>query len=231
MNVSPTEYVEDGSSLHHSPLYQSPRITPTGPFRKAYCPDLGAFAKLRKATISFVLSVSPHRTTRLRLDEFSCNFLFELFFLRKTCRENWSFIIFWQEQRVLHMKTYVHSCQYLAEFFLKWETFHTILVDKIKIHISRSITFSPQNRTVYETMWEKYCTARHATHNNIICRMRSACWITHTHTHTHRLRTCNTYRFSTATVVTWTRLNVTLHILCLPCWHLTASQHYDNRIT
>jgi len=32
---------------------------------------LGAFAKLRKATISFVMSVRPHRTTRFQLDGYS----------------------------------------------------------------------------------------------------------------------------------------------------------------
>jgi hypothetical protein len=32
---------------------------------------LGAFAKLRKATASVVMSVSPHGTTRLLLDGFS----------------------------------------------------------------------------------------------------------------------------------------------------------------
>ena len=32
---------------------------------------LGVVAKFRKATISFVLSVCPHRTTRLPLDGFS----------------------------------------------------------------------------------------------------------------------------------------------------------------
>jgi hypothetical protein len=34
-------------------------------------PFLDAFAKLRKVTIRFVTSVSPHVTTRLPLDEFS----------------------------------------------------------------------------------------------------------------------------------------------------------------
>ena len=32
---------------------------------------LGAFAKLRKATISFVVSVRPHGTTRFPLEGFS----------------------------------------------------------------------------------------------------------------------------------------------------------------
>jgi hypothetical protein len=37
---------------------------------------LGAFAKLRKATISFVISVRSHGTTRLPLEGFSRNFMF-----------------------------------------------------------------------------------------------------------------------------------------------------------
>jgi hypothetical protein len=50
-------------------------------------------------------------------------------------------------------------------------------VDKIKTHISCSIAFS-KNRVVYEMMWKKYGTARQATEDNIIRRMRFACWIT-----------------------------------------------------
>ena len=55
-----------------------------------HIPFLGAFEKLRKATTSFVMSVRPsfrkHGTTRLSLDGFSCNFIFEDF--SKICREN-----------------------------------------------------------------------------------------------------------------------------------------------
>jgi hypothetical protein len=50
---------------------------------------LGAFPKLRKATISFVVSgpsVRPHGTTRLALDGFSWNLIFEFFF-RKLSRK------------------------------------------------------------------------------------------------------------------------------------------------
>jgi hypothetical protein len=48
-----------------------------------------------------------------------------------------------------------------------------------------------------------------------IWRMRTACWI-HTHTHTHTLKLCNTYWFSTATMVSRTRLIVRIHIHWLP---------------
>ena len=59
---------------------------------------LGTFANLRKANISFVMSVRPsscscvrlHGTTRLSLDGFSINLIFQFFF--KVCPENQSFI-------------------------------------------------------------------------------------------------------------------------------------------
>jgi hypothetical protein len=38
--------------------------------------------------------------------------------------------------------------------------------------------FVSENRAVYEIMWEKYGTARQTTDDNIIRRMRFACWIT-----------------------------------------------------
>jgi len=53
---------------------------------------LGALAKLRKATIRFVMSVCPsvcpHRTTRLPLDGFSCN-LISRFVDRASCNDSW----------------------------------------------------------------------------------------------------------------------------------------------
>ena len=49
---------------------------------------LDVFAKLRKATIGFVMSVRPHGTTRLPLDRFSQSLVSEYFFFSKTCPEN-----------------------------------------------------------------------------------------------------------------------------------------------
>ena len=60
---------------------------------------LGAFTKLRKATISFVMSVCPsvrqHGTIRLPLDGFSWSLIYEHF--SKVCRENSNCIKIWQE--------------------------------------------------------------------------------------------------------------------------------------
>jgi len=52
---------------------------------------LGVFAKFQKVTISFLMSVCPHRTTRLPLDGFLWNLIFE-YFLKKNCQENSCFI-------------------------------------------------------------------------------------------------------------------------------------------
>ena len=60
---------------------------------------LGAFGELRKATISFAMSVRPtvcpHRTTRLSLDGFSWNLIFEDF--SKIRRKYSSVIKIWPE--------------------------------------------------------------------------------------------------------------------------------------
>jgi hypothetical protein len=82
------------------------------------------FYKLRKATISFVLSVRlsvrpsvrSHGTTRLSLDGFSWNLIFDCF--SKHCREKASVIKIVQEWRVLYMKTNIYIFFILSRPFL-----------------------------------------------------------------------------------------------------------------
>jgi hypothetical protein len=80
---------------------------------------------------------------------------------------------------------------------------------------------------------EKYGGARVATNDVTIWRIRVARWIgkascTHAHAHAQaaaitdaHTQICNTYCFSTATVVTWTRLSVTLYVHSLSCYLLS----------
>jgi hypothetical protein len=75
------------------------------------------------------------------------------------------------------MKTCAYLWQYLVEFFLEWEMFQTKVVEKIKTHILYSITFSQKSCRLWDNV-EKYGTARQATDDNIIRRMRFACWMT-----------------------------------------------------
>jgi hypothetical protein len=74
------------------------------------------------------------------------------------------------------MKTCVHLW-YLAEFFLEWEMFQTKVVIKIKTHIFCSVSTFRRSCRLWGNA-EKYGRAKQATNDNIIRRMRVACWIT-----------------------------------------------------
>jgi hypothetical protein len=80
------------------------------------------------------------------------------------------------------MKTCVHL--YLAEFFLEWEMFQTKLQTKSKHAFYAQYIFSRKSCRLWDNV-EKYGTAIQATDDNIIWRMRFACWLTKfTDTHT-----------------------------------------------
>ena len=125
------------------------------------------------------------------------------------------------------MNTFSHFWQYLAKFFLEWQMFHIKVAYKIKTHILCSITFFREPCSLWDNM-EKYGRAGEATDGNIIRRMRFARSITKaTHTPTHTLRICNTYCFSTVTMVSRTRLIVTLYVHCLSSSHsCNYNRHY-----
>jgi hypothetical protein len=99
----------------------------------------------------------------------------------------------------------------------------TKIVEKIKTHDLCSITFSRESCRLWDNV-EKYCRTGQATYYNIIRRMRFACRITKARTQTHTIR-CNTYCFSTATMVTRERLNVTLYVHWLSCLTKTYKCH------
>jgi len=128
---------------------------------------LDAFAKLRKATasscMSFYLFSRPHGTTRLPLDGFSWN-CFEYF--RKSV-ESVQVLLKSGKNNGYYMKTNVHFWLYLARFFLEWEILQTKVVEKIKIHISRSVTSFQKWCCVRDNV-ERYCRDRQATDENVV---------------------------------------------------------------
>ena len=111
------------------------------------------------------------------------------------------------------MKTIIHLW-YLAQLFLEWEMLQTNVLEKIKTHILCSITSFRKPCSLWDNV-EKYGRARQATEDNIMRRMRIERWITKA-TYTH-WELCNTYCFSTATMVARTRLNVIFTLCCLCC--------------
>jgi hypothetical protein len=98
----------------------------------------GAFAKLPKATIGFVVtvcsSVCPCGKTRLPVEGFSWHLTFEYF--SKMYTENSSIVKIWEEDRVFYVKTNMYFWSYLAQFSLEWEMFNC----RDKTHILCSIT-------------------------------------------------------------------------------------------
>jgi hypothetical protein len=108
-------------------------------------PFLHVFAKLQKATIGFViclsvrpsvhLSVHPRGTTRLLLDRFSWNLIFECF--SKTYWEIQFWLIFDKNNkyftwRCMYSDDNFHKC--LAELLVEWDIIETKVAEKIRIH-------------------------------------------------------------------------------------------------
>jgi hypothetical protein len=70
-----------------------------------------------------------------------------------------------------------------------------------------------ENHTFCEIMWSNVVQREQATDGN----MAHAQYMMYTYGYKHKIRICNTYCFSTATMVTRTHLNVTLYVYCLSC--------------
>jgi hypothetical protein len=73
----------------------------------------------------------------------------------------------------------------------------------------------------YEVMWKSIVEPGRPQMTT--WRRRIACWVTKATKYT--LRVCNTYCFSTATMVTRTRLNITLYVHCLSRYKMVVSYH------
>ena len=128
------------------------------------------------------LSVCPHGTTRLPLDGFPLNLLFEDF--GEFCRENSSFVKTGQERKVLYTKTNIYFLIISCSFLLRMKN----VADKIcrenqNTHFVFSIFFFrkcfrlPDNTENFVERGRPQMT---------IWRVNIACWIpkaTNTHTH------------------------------------------------
>jgi hypothetical protein len=106
--------------------------------------------------------------------------------------------------------------------------FSTKLIEKIKTHVLCSITFLSLIVSFMKEcrkMWWSHSGHKwrhNMAHTSSVIDKQGymqarACTRPRFRVHT---QICNTYRFSTVTVVTWTRFNVTLHVHCLSCYML-----------
>jgi hypothetical protein len=171
---------------------------------------LGAMTELRKATITFVMSVCLSLCRSAWNDLALTGYIFVkfnslLFF------ENLSINVkcYWSLTRILGA-----FCDDLFAFMIDslWFLLRMRKVSDKSCSQNKKTPFQFNgflSRKAY-CFWdnvEKYSRSRQAIDDNIIRRMRIACWIPKA---TDTLRIHNTYCFFTATVVTWTRLNSTL---------------------
>jgi len=74
----------------------------------------------------------------------------------------------------LYMNTDVQLWSYHVQFFSEWEMFHTKVVKETATHILSN--FSLENLAFYEITWGNIVEP-HRSRDNIIRRMRIACWI------------------------------------------------------
>jgi hypothetical protein len=168
--------------------------------------------KITKMTVSFVMCVCSHGTTRLPLDGFSWNLIFK-YFLR-ICLESSIFIEIWQEKWVLYMKTYVHL--YLAELFIECEMFQTTCRENQNIQFMfNNLFFSSKIVPLWDNV-EKCGTARQVKDESKIRPMPIACWITKaTDVHSEYLILIAISRLQ------WSRERASmlrLYINCQSCW-------------
>ena len=148
-----------------------------------------AFAKWRKATISFVVSACPSVCPYTRNNSAPTERIFVIFY-------TWVFFENLSRKFKFHLKLTIITgtlhedvCTYIYDnILLNFRRMRNVsdkIIEKIKTRILCSISFSPKIVPLSDNV-EKYGTARQAIDDNVIRRMRFAWWITKTtHTHTY----------------------------------------------
>ena len=110
-------------------------------------------------------------------------------------------------------------------FLLRMRKVSDKSLEEIKTHIVCSVNIF-ENRGFYKIIWKNY--VERGRPQMTIWRMHIACCITKSTKHT--LTICNTYCFSTATMVAWERLNVILYIHCLSCLVFLKTEYQYNNV-
>jgi hypothetical protein len=131
---------------------------------------LDAFAKLRKATVIFVMSVclSVCLSARNSAPTGRMFMKFDIAVFLENLSEKFKLHFDRTRMAVLQLTTHVRLGWRHTEF-LKCEIFQTKVVDKLQTHVLFSMTYLYENRAVYEIRW-KNGRAGQATKASIIWR-------------------------------------------------------------
>ena len=138
----------------------------------------GVFTKLRKATVSFVMSVRPSICPSVRMEQLGSNWMeFQAICYLRIFRKNCRNISLQSDKNNGHFtrRQLDFFLSYLTHFFLEWKILQTKAVEPIKTQILRSITFFFGNNAVYEIMWKNIVDSCRL--QMTIRRMRIESWI------------------------------------------------------
>jgi hypothetical protein len=172
---------------------------------------LGAFAKLRKATISFIMSVHPSVRLSVLMEQLGSHWtdFHEIQYLSIFC--------FFVEVRHFTLESNKNNAYFTWRPIYIFKIISRSFLLEIK-NVSDKICRENQNTLFWFNnflrilclLWdnvEKYFRAGCHRRQHGACALHAG----YLRPHTHTLRICNTHCFSTTTVVAWMRLNVTLH--------------------
>jgi hypothetical protein len=144
---------------------------------------LGTFEKLRNATISFVMSVCPHGTTRLPLDGFGWNLIFEKFWESVGIIQN-SLKSDKNNRYFTWRRFYIFDHISLNSPLLRMRNVLDKLVEKVKPPISCWVNFFFVRKS--HRLWDNVgkCSGDSGATNDVtIWRIRVACWISRLYGH------------------------------------------------
>ena len=129
------------------------------------CAILGAFPKLQKATISFVMSVrlsawnNSAPTGRIFMK-------YGIWVVFETLSGKFKFHSNRTRTTAHYVKTNMKFWSIIFQFFVEWEMFHTIMAEKIKTPVLWSVNFFFENCCSFDNV-DKYCRAGKNTDDNM----------------------------------------------------------------
>ena len=102
----------------------------------------------------------------------------------------------------------IHFWSYLAQFFSKWETFQTKVVEKVKTRILCSVTFFRKSGLLWDNVEKPVRTGRTTDDN-----MEHVHYILHTLGYKHTNRICNIINFP---LLQWLHERASVYVHFLP---------------
>jgi hypothetical protein len=172
------------------------------------------YGRVRKiANIEFLSCFSVRLPARMEHLGSNCTNFYEIWHLSIFRKSMQKFqVVLKCDKSSGYLKTNIHFWSCLALVFLRMKNVAGKICRENKPHILYSVTSFRKSWLLWDNV-EKYCTARQVTDDNMA---HGQCMLD-IKGYKPTIRICNTYFFSTATMVARTRLNVTWYAHWVSC--------------